>query len=107
MKSQIRMSKISIEIPNLGDEIWIHVTTQEVQWDDAKEKVLNVVPRTDYIHKKASATAMNITEVFDPVLQKELIQSGYGLHLSIEKMGMAWVQEYLGGTFDEAGKLWL
>jgi len=107
MKTQVRISKISIELPNLGDEIWIHVTTQEVQWNDEKTKVLNVVPRHDYIHKTAAETAMDLTTVIDPVLQKELTQSGYGLHLSIEQMGMKWVQEDVGGTFDEAGKLWL
>ena len=107
MKSQIRISKISIEMPKLGDEIWIHVTTQEVQWNDEKTEILNVVPRSDYIHKTASGTSMHTTTVIDPILKKEITQSGYGLHLSIEKMGMKWVQEALGGSFDEAGKLWL
>ena len=107
MKTQLRMSKISIEIPNLGDEIWVHVTVQEVQWNDDQTKVLNVLPRSEYIHRKASVTATELIEVFDPILKQDIAMSGYGLHLAIEQMGMDWVQEDMGGTFDEEGKLWL
>ena len=108
MKTQIRISKISIEIPKLGDEIWIHLTTQEVQWNDEKTEILNVIPRHDYIHKTARATAMDLTTVFDPVLQKEITLSGYGLHKSIEQMGMKWVLEDVeNGVMDEEGKIWV
>lgn len=107
MKKQLRISKISIEIPRMGDEIWVHVTIQEVQWNDELTKIMNVVPRSEYIHRTATDTAMNIIPYFDPVLNHQDNISGYGLHMAVEKMGMTWVQEVMGGEFDEAGKLWL
>ena len=107
MKTQLRIPKISIEVPRMGDEIWVHLTVQKVEWDDEKINVLNIIPRSNFVHDTASNTAGQVTTIYDPILKKEITFSGYGLHLGLEKMCMALVNEKCGGEFDEAGKLWL
>lgn len=107
MHTQIRIDKITIEVPSIGDEIWVHLEVQEVQWNDDKTEVLNVVPRSQYSHRTAASQAPIIHTITDLVLQKEITISGYGVHKALEDMVMDVVKEDHGGTFDEAGDLWL
>jgi len=107
MPTQLRIPKISIEVPRVGDDIWVHITVQKVEWDNGKANIINVTPRSDFIHDTAANTAQKRSTIFDPILQKEVTFSGYGLHLGIEKMCMELVQDHSGGEFDEDGLLWL
>lgn len=107
MHTQIRIDKITIEVPSIGDEIWVHLEVQEVQWNDDKTQVLNVVPRSQYSHRTAASQAMIIHSIYDMVLQKDVVVSGYGVHKALEDMVMDVVKEDHGGTFDENKNLWL
>jgi hypothetical protein len=105
--TQIRIDKITIEVPSIGDEIWVHLEVQQVQWNDDKTKVLNVVPRAEYSHRTAASQAMVMHPIMDIVQQKEIIISGYAVHKGLEQMAMDIVQQDHGGAYDEDGTLWL
>lgn len=107
MHTQIRIDKITIEVPSIGDEIWVHLEVQEVQWNDDKTEVLNVVPRAQYSHRTARSQAMIMHSITDIVQQKEVTISGYAVHKGLEHMAMDIVQQDHGGTYDEGGVLWL
>lgn len=106
MLTQIRIDKITIEVPSIGDEIWVHMELQEVQWNDEKTKVLNVVPRSNYVHKKATDIALLMVDLADPVTGLTGKISGAGIHSSLELLAMSCAQEKVGGVFDEEGILW-
>lgn len=106
MRTQIRIDKITFEVPRIGDEIWVHMELQRVEWHDDRDEIANVIPRAEYVHKTAADMATKIITYTDPVLQHEDNISGYGIHLALEKLAMQCIQENVGGTFDEEGKLW-
>ncbi|RLD00695.1 MAG: hypothetical protein DRI46_06795 [Chloroflexi bacterium] len=106
MKTQIRISRIIIEIPRLNEEIWIHVVCQEVKWDDEKQKVLSVVPRTHNVHTTAKAMAKSTVPLVDPFAGGETI-SGYGVHLALKGLAIGLMQDKFGGTVNDEYELWL
>lgn len=107
MHTQIRIDKITIEVPSIGDEIWVHLEVQKVEWDEEKKNIMNVAPRSQYSHRTVASQAMIINSVTDLVLQKEIAISGYGVHKALQNMVMDVIKEDHGGTFDEGGDLWL
>ena len=82
MTEELRASKITIEIPKVDSDPWVHLTVNKMFYDDNMELVNNV-PRFKYLSKPMSEIATNTYAFFDPVLQKEVTISGYGIAMAI------------------------
>ena len=82
MTEKLRSSKITIEIPKVDSEPWVHVTVNKMFLDDDGE-MTNNQPRFDYISKPLSSVGTEIYTFMDPVTQQEVTISGYGLASAI------------------------
>ncbi len=82
MTEKLRASKIAIEIPKPDSEPWVHITVNKMFLNDNGEAINNQ-PRFDHISKPLSSVGTNIYTFMDPIIQKEVTISGYGLASAI------------------------
>ena len=82
MTEKLRASKITIEIPKVNSEPWVHVTVNKM-FLNSNNEVINNQPRFDYISKPLSNVGMNTYQFTDPVTQADINISGYGLAQAI------------------------
>ena len=96
MPTKLRAQQIVIDIPREGEEAWIHVVIQEVQ-KDTTGKVLNIIPRHEFLHKSGVEIAQEVYDYADPILGTHGNISGYGLQLAIASAVTKWMQDIEGG----------
>lgn len=101
MKTEYRASTISIEIPKPNSEPWVHVYINKMILDD-EGNVLNTFPRDAVVSKRLSEVGMNTYQFIDPVTQKQVDISGYGLAQSITSYVKSLIEEKFGvGSFHD------
>ena len=98
MSTKLRSQQIIIETPREDAEAWVHIIVQEVVKDE-DGKVLNIIPRSNQIHKTATEIAFETYLFDDPILGKtgETI-SGVGLYNAIASCVRLWMIEKFGGV---------
>lgn len=106
MKTKLRASKISIESPREDSEVWVHVTVQQMIYDD-ESKISNIIPNYDYISKPLSKFMPDNYTYIDPL--DGSINNIYGSQVMyiITAVILEWMTNKYGGTLDEGGNLWL
>ena len=104
MITKLRASKIAIETPKEGSETWVHITVQQVIKDD-NEKVINIIPRYDYISIPLDKFGMGVYSGHDPVTQSDISASGYGIAGLIASVVIGKMEEKYGGTVTAQGDL--
>lgn len=104
MRIRLRTSKVSIETPKIDSEPWVHITVQQVIEDD-NGKILNIIPRYNYISKPLSEIAMDIDTFIDPVLQKENSISGAGMATALTIIISKWINNEHNGTILPDGSI--
>lgn len=105
MKTRIKVQQIIIDLPKDEQEIWIHIATAKLTYDD-EGNIISTVPRNGYISRPFKKVAMEMFDLIDPVLDLNHKISGVGLNLAVSNAALKWVAEDMGGTLTE-GKLWL
>ncbi len=104
MRTRLRTSKIVIETPKVDSEPWVHITIQQVLEND-EGKIVNIVPRFDYISKPLSEIFLTVTPYLDPVLQKEDEISGGGMVTVLTGIISKWIAESHNGKILPDGSI--
>jgi len=105
MRKQIRTQQVIIDMPKESDDIWIHLTLNELE-KDADGNIINESPRNKFIHRSINDMITDVYTFYDPVLQKEIQISGIGVHSAIAEALCKWTLEDFGGV-REGVDIWL
>lgn len=105
MIRKLRIQKIVIESTVDGNPVWIHVTGQELQYDDNGE-LSSVIPDSYYAHFTLDSAFKTMFDFHDPVIDKDCSNSGGGIADAVTKSALIVLQEKYGGTI-ENGKVCL
>lgn len=104
MITKLRASKITIEAPKENSETWVHITIQQIIKDD-NEKVINIIPRYDYISIPLDKFGMNVYSGHDLITQSDINASGYGIAGLIASVVLNKMLEKYGGKVTLQGDL--
>ena len=105
MRTKLRTQQVIIDMPKEGQDIWLHITLQQVDKDE-DGNIVNVSPRNQQIHKTVSGTATEIHTIFDPVLQKDITISGAGIHMALADAILNWTVDDFDGV-REGLEVWI
>lgn len=99
--TKLRAQHIAIDIPTETAEAWVSAVLQKVIKDD-EYKTIQLVDRTDYLHRKFSEFALQMLPFTDPVTQQQITLSGAGLAVAISTFVKTWMLAGIHGTVENA-----
>ncbi len=97
MSIKLRTQQIVIDIPRENEDAWIHIMIQEVI-KNKNGKVLNIIPRHEFLHRSGGEVITEIYKYHDPILGEDRDISGYGLQLAIQAAVLKWMHDEEGGA---------
>lgn len=100
MVRKLRIQRIVIESTVEHEPVWIHVTGQEVQYDEDGVQV-SVIPSNHYAHFRLEDKATEMYDFYDPVIKADGYHSGVGVANGVIKSCLLVLQEKYGGTLEQ------
>lgn len=100
MVKKLRIQRIVIESTVAHEPVWIHVTGQEVHFDESGE-VSQVLPSNHYVHFMLQDQAMTMFDFFDPVLNTVDSNSGAGIGMAVTNACLIALQSKYGGDLEQ------
>lgn len=99
MVRKLRIQRIVIESTVEKEPVWIHVTGQEIHYDDEGNQ-LSVLPNNHYVHFMLDAEATTMFDFYDPVTQSHESHSGAGIGIAVTNACLIALQGKYGGTLE-------
>ena len=99
MVRKIRIQRIVIESTVENEPVWIHISGQEIQYDDNGEQ-LSVIPANHFAHFTLESEAVTMFPFYDPVTQTQEEHSGAGIAIAVTTSALIALQKKYGGEID-------
>lgn len=108
MKTKLRATKIIIETPAEGLEIWVHVYIEKRVYEDDMTTLISSTGHDKYMHRAVSGFIGDIFKYYDPEVSPSIEKSisGIGLNMAISSAIMNWMLEEFK-TEKIGGYVWL
>lgn len=100
MIKKLRIQRILIESTVENKPVWIHVTGQEVHYDDEGNQT-SVIPSSYYAHFTLASKATEMYSFFDPITKTEESHSGAGIATAVTQSALMVLQEKYGGIIKD------
>ena len=92
-----RAQSIQIDTRRPNIDPWINIEVQEVEQDE-NGKVINLLERTHYVHRRLSQVIMDMVMLMDPVTQTNAPVSTAGVAMAIEALTVKWLHQDILNT---------